>query len=112
MQPPPLADGFRRIKMLVHRAVRDGLEIPHKRRISGDVQDARPRLALRFDRRIARIDHRHAIDGERVFPHARLDWSDGRTPFAALAFGHHGAAGKTLPGDAHLVGLRRLEPER
>jgi hypothetical protein len=72
--------------MLMDGAMRHILKIPNERRITGNVQDTRSRRTLRFDRRVGRVDHLHAIDGKGVLIDTRLDRSDRCTPFAILAF--------------------------
>ena len=102
---------FRKVVVPVHRAVRDvGAKIPRRGRVGRDLQDARPRGALRLDRRIAGIDGLHAIDREGVLPDARRDRTHGRRPQAVFVLGQL-RFGHGLPGHAHFPGLGRLEPE-
>ncbi len=99
------------IRVLADGAVRDILEIPDQRLVAQHMQNARARLAHRFDPGVRGVNHRDAIHIETVFPNAGIDRANGHGPDIVGALGHGGAAIFPLALHGDFRGFRSADAE-
>ena len=106
-----LAEGLRRIVVLVNHAVRNILPVPRRRRICGDVQDARAGPALWLQCGVLRVDDVHSIHGKTILMHPRRHFGNRHAPHTRVVFRKSRLRSK-LPGHFHLRSLRGFKAKR